>query len=103
MRAENTDRVSQPAVGGDVKDVLVRVRCRGGAVSDEVVLVNVTLGSSVSFEAADGHGAGLSRSEKGIRWSLGVGRSRTRGGRGSGDSTKNARQTEISAGTLRNI
>src|SRR5258708_3753224 len=105
---ENTDRVSQLAVGGDVEDVLVRVRLlgvgsRGRAFSHEVVLVNIALRSSVSFEAADGHGAVVSRSQKGSLWSLVVGRSRTGGERNSGDSTKNARQTQISSRTLRNI
>src|SRR5258708_36541105 len=103
MREENTDRVSQPAVGGDVKDVLVRVRCRGGAFSDEVVLVNVTLGSSVSFEAADGHGAGVSRSQKGLRWALVVGSLPSGGGPALRESTKNPKHAEISAGACGKI
>ena len=59
-REENTDRIGQLAVGSDVEDVLVGVRltgagCQGGTFSDEVVLVNVALRSSVGFEATDGY------------------------------------------------
>src|SRR5216684_3534971 len=54
MREENTDRVGQLAVGGYVEDEfvgrrLMGARCWGGAFPDEVVLVNIALGSGVGF------------------------------------------------------
>src|ERR1039458_1300734 len=106
VRKKNTDRVGQLAVGGDVEDVLVSVGiitvglmpagCRGRTFSDEVVLVNVALGSGVRFQAADRHGAVAGR------WSLVV---REVGGRAisgkfAGVTTKS---TEISAQTWINI
>src|ERR1700675_3892863 len=64
MRKKNTDCVGQLAVGGDIEDVLIGVslsgvRCLGRTFPDEVVLVNVALGSSVGFEATDGHRTSL--------------------------------------------
>src|SRR5208282_6640330 len=60
LRQENTDRVGQLAVGGDVEDVFVRVGFTGvgfcgWTLSDEVVLVNVALRSGIGFDSADGH------------------------------------------------
>ena len=71
VRKENTDRVGQLAVGGDVEDVLVcfgpwasdsLVAERRKTFPDEVVLVNIALRSGVGFEAADGHGSFVVRS-----------------------------------------
>src|ERR1700721_2332915 len=76
---KNTHRIGQLSVGGYVKDEF----CSGsfgivgerGALTDKVILIDISLSASIGLEAADRHPDIMNRSESVCRWPTDFGRS----------------------------